>query len=86
MQQKVREWVGDEDKNIFCGAVMGSSTCPCVILLSVVNKSVQNADGTNGLACRKSAGRHFRNNAVNDLIKCALASAETPAILEPASL
>jgi len=42
--------------------------------------------GTHGLACRKSAGRHFRHNAVNDLIKRALASAETPAILEPASL
>jgi len=35
---------------------------------------------------RKSAGRHFRHNAVNDIIKRALASAETPAILEPASL
>jgi len=31
MQQTVRERVGDVDKNIFCGAVMGSSTCPCVI-------------------------------------------------------
>jgi len=45
-----------------------------------------NAAGTHGLSCRKSAGRHFRHNAVNDLIKRALASAETPAILEPASL
>ena len=44
------------------------------------------ADGTHSLTCRKSAGRHFRHNAVNDLIKRALASAETPAILEPASL
>jgi len=44
------------------------------------------ASGTHGLACRKSAGRHFRHNAVNDLIKRALASAETPAILEPTSL
>jgi len=32
MQQKVREQVGDGDKNIFCGAGMGSSTCPRVIL------------------------------------------------------
>jgi len=39
--------------------------------------------GTHGLACRKSAGR---NNAVKDLIKHALASAVTPAILEPTSL
>ena len=42
--------------------------------------------GIHGLACRKSAGRHFRHNAVNDLIKRALASAEIPALLEPKSL
>jgi len=28
---KVRERVEDGDKNIFCGAVMGSSSCPRVI-------------------------------------------------------
>ena len=39
-----------------------------------------------GLACRKSAGRHMRHNAVNDLIKRALASADIPALLEPKSL
>jgi hypothetical protein len=35
---------------------------------------VEQADsnGTHGLACRKSAGRHMRKNAVNDLIKRAL--------------
>jgi len=32
MQQKVRERVGDGDKNIFCGAVMGSSICSRGIL------------------------------------------------------
>ena len=42
--------------------------------------------GTHGLACRKSAGRHVRHNAVNDLIKRALASANVPSILEPSSL
>ena len=42
--------------------------------------------GTHGLACRKSAGRHTRHNAVNDLIKRALASADIPAMLEPNSL
>ena len=41
---------------------------------------------THGLACRKSAGRHTRHNAVNDLIKRALASAEIPSLLEPKSL
>jgi len=44
------------------------------------------ASWTHGLACRKFAGQHFRHNAVNDLIKRALASAETPAVLEPTSL
>ena len=41
--------------------------------------------GIHGLACRKSAGRHMRHNAVNDLIKRALASADIPALLEPKS-
>jgi hypothetical protein len=38
--------------------------------------------GTHGLACRKSAGRHVRHNAVNDLIKRTLVSANVPAMLE----
>ena len=42
--------------------------------------------GIHGLACRKSAGRHMRHNAVNDLIKRALASADIPALMEPKSL
>lgn len=42
--------------------------------------------GTHGLTCRKSAGRHMRHNAVNDLIKRALMSANVPAMLEPTSL
>ena len=44
------------------------------------------SSGLHGLACRKSAGRHIRHNAVNDLIKRALASADVPAMLEPSSL
>jgi hypothetical protein len=44
------------------------------------------SNGTHGLACRKSAGRHMRHNAVNDLLKRALNSAEIPAILDPSSL
>jgi hypothetical protein len=42
--------------------------------------------GRHGLSCRKSAGRHSRHSAVNDLIKRALSSAEIPARLEPPSL
>jgi hypothetical protein len=44
------------------------------------------SSGVHGLACRKSAGRHVRHNAVNDLIKRALASANVPSMLEPNSL
>ena len=44
------------------------------------------SSGIHGLACRKSAGRHMRHSAVNDLIKRALASAEIPSLLEPSSL
>jgi len=44
------------------------------------------SSGTHGLICRRSAGRHIRHNAVNDLIKRALASANIPALLEPSSL
>ena len=42
--------------------------------------------GNHGLVCRKSAGRHLRHNAVNDLIKRALTSANVPSMLEPRSL
>ena len=45
-----------------------------------------NSSGTHGLACRKSAGRHMRHNAINDLIQRALTSANIPAMLEPNSL
>src|SRR5664279_2393093 len=44
------------------------------------------SSGVHGLACRKSAGRHMRHNAVNDLIKRAQASANVPSMLEPKSL
>ena len=42
--------------------------------------------GTHGLSCRKSAGRHSRHNALNDIIKRSLATAEIPSRLEPTSL
>jgi hypothetical protein len=42
--------------------------------------------GTHGFACRKSAGRLTRHNAVNHLIERTLALANIPALLEPKSL
>ena len=61
------------------GATMcAPHTCVCGELVD--------SSGIHGLACRKSSGRHMRHNAVNDLIKRALTSANIPAILEPLSL
>jgi len=41
------------------------------------------SSGVHGLTCRKSAGRHMRHNAVNYLIKQALASANVLSVFEP---
>ena len=42
--------------------------------------------GHHGLACKRSAGRHFRHNLLNDTILRALQSANVPAIREPPGL
>ena len=52
---------------------------------SAVNKFVQQ-DLTIRLVSSVLCGRHFLHNAVNDLIKRAMTSTETPAVLKPASL
>ena len=39
--------------------------------------------GLHGLSCRKSAGRHSRHHALNDLIHRAFTSAGLPSLLEP---
>ena len=44
------------------------------------------AYGTHGLSCRKSAGRQYRHNTVNDIIQRALSSAGVPSRLEPPHL
>ena len=41
---------------------------------------------THGLSCRKSAGRHHRHSAVNEIIHRALVSAHVPSRLEPSGL
>ena len=41
---------------------------------------------THGLSCRKSAGRHNRHSAVNEIIHRALVSAHVPSRLEPSGL
>ena len=44
------------------------------------------SSGTHGLSCRKSAGRHPRHAALNDIVKRALAAADIPSALEPVGL
>jgi hypothetical protein len=50
-------------------------TCPC-------GATVQE-NGHHGLSCKRSAGRHSRHAAANDVISRALRSAEVPNIKEP---
>jgi hypothetical protein len=61
---------------------------PCVLEPKCVHHTHASvvSSGVHGLACRKSAGRHVRHNAVNDIINPALASADIPSMLEPSSL
>ena len=42
--------------------------------------------GRHGLSCKNAKGTHSRHSQVNDIIKRALASAGTPAVLEPIGL
>ena len=76
-------WLDNTSLRIAVSLRLGANMCAphtCVCGAQV------DSTGTHGLACRKSAGRHIRHNAVNDLIKRALASADIPAMLEPSSL
>ena len=41
---------------------------------------------THGLSCKRSAGRHYRHSAVNDIIHRALVASHVPSRLEPLGL
>eukprot|EP00731_Ephydatia_muelleri_P021279 Em0013g1006a len=41
---------------------------------------------THGLSCKRSAGRHYRHSAMNDIIHRALVAAHVPSRLEPSGL
>ncbi|KAG1702407.1 Retrotransposable element SLACS protein [Nymphon striatum] len=65
---------------IACSLRLGSPMCiphECKCGTMVDNS------GTHGLSCKKSAGRHARHSAVNDILKRALSSANFPSVLEP---
>jgi len=56
---------------------------PIVKSHNCVCGSYVNISGTHGLCCQKSAGRRFRHDSINDILKRALVSAKIPSILEP---
>jgi len=58
--------------------IVGNHKCKCGAQV------LQN--GHHGLSCRRSAGRHYRHDAINDIIVRALRSAAIPASREPAGL
>ena len=54
----------------------------CLPHKCVCGKTVD-AKGIHGLSCTRSAGRHARHNAINDIIQRSLAAANIPAMREP---
>ena len=66
------------------GLRLGTQLCTphqCVQFGSLVDSS-----GTHGLHCGRSAGRHPRHAAINDLVRRTLSTVGVPSILEPAGL
>eukprot|EP00731_Ephydatia_muelleri_P037460 Em0476g3a len=47
---------------------------------------IQKDFATHGLSCKRSAGRHYRHSAINDIIHRALVAAHVPSRLEPSGL
>ena len=74
-----------DDTSLRIAASLRLDAVMCAPHMRVCGQQVDSS-GVHGLTCRKLAGRHVRHNAVNDLIKRALASANVPAMLEPNSL
>src|SRR5260221_39144 len=58
--------------------IVGGHTCICGAQVL--------PNGLHGLACRHSAGRHHRHDAINDLLVRSLRAASIPATREPAGL
>jgi len=62
------------------------SRCHNVCTIHVHLRHAGRSSGVHGTTCQKSTGYHMRHNAVNDLIKRAMASANVPSKLKPNSL
>jgi len=67
MQQKVRDRVVDGDKNIFFGVVMGSSTCPRVILQCLGFFTVHTIERMHDSAVSSSRPSFFCRDGRSDL-------------------
>ena len=74
----------DDTIRVAVGLRLGAPLCrphTCVHCGSDVD-----TQGTHGLSCRYSQGRHFRHAAVNDIVHRSLVAAKIPARLEPSGL
>ena len=77
----------DASLRIVIATQHGASACAdCAPHTCICGVTDVKSSGIQGLSCRKSAGRIFRHNVLNDLIKRSLATAEISSKLEPISL
>ena len=74
----------DTTLRIAVGLRLGTTICaPHICQCCGVEVSAQ---GTHGLSCKASSGRHFRHAAMNDIIVRTMSAAGIPARLEPPGL
>ena len=59
---------------------------PLVLRHRCVCGTQMSTDGTHGLSCRRSAVRHSRHSAINDILAKAFRCADVPVALEPQSM
>ena len=72
--------LSDSQLRVACSVRLGSPLC--ISHICQCGTRVE-PDGTHGLSCKRSSGRHSRHGEVNELIKRALGSADVAAIREP---
>ena len=72
--------LSDSQLRVSCSVRLGSPLC---IPHTCLCGTRVEPEGTHGLSCRRSAGRHSRHGEVNELIRRALGSADVAAVREP---
>ena len=73
----------DLSLRIACALRLGSNICPPY---TCICGNLVDSTGRHGLSCKNAKGTFPRHQQVNDLIKRALGSAQTSAVLEPPGL